>query len=90
MTTNRGSGDPGDAVFARLVAAGYEQYDFSIDEDRGVWKQRQEVLNTDLGVGLTVDGVPGQKTVAALIENGRPTGLWVSRPGDPSAAEPVT
>lgn len=86
VTTNRGSGDPGDAVFARLVRAGYEQYDFSIGEDKAVWRQRQEQLNTELGVGLTVDGVPGQKTVAALVDSGRPTGLWVSRPSDPTAA----
>jgi hypothetical protein len=82
VTTNRGSGDPGDAVFEKLAAAGYEAFDYAANQDRSAWWQRQEQLNTDFGAGLTVDGVPGQKTVAALITSGRKHGLWVSRPGD--------
>jgi hypothetical protein len=88
VTTNRGNGDPGDAIFQTLASAGYESFDFALDEDKTTWRQRQEQLNTDFGVGLTVDGVPGQKTAAALIASGRPSGLWVRRPGDPVPRTP--
>jgi hypothetical protein len=37
---------------------------------------------------LTVDGIPGQKTAAALIASGRPSGLWIRRPGDPVPRTP--
>lgn len=85
VTTNRGKGDPGDAVFQKLAAAGYEVFDFAVDADRAVWRQRQQVLNTQLGTALTADGVPGQKTVSALLASGRPHGLWIRRPGDGAA-----
>jgi len=80
VTTNRGQGDPGNAIFETLERAGYEPFDFAISADKDAWRQRQEQLNTDLGLALPVDGVPGQKTVAALIQSGRPHGLWVEAP----------
>jgi hypothetical protein len=86
VTTNRGEGDPGDAIFETLGAAGYESFDYAIDWDKTIWRQRQEQLNTDFGLGLPVDGIAGQGTVAGLIASGRPAGLWVSRPGDPDSA----
>jgi hypothetical protein len=58
-------------------------FDVAIDQDKSVWRQRQEQLNTDFGTGLTIDGIPGQKTVTALIESGRPSGLWIRRPDNP-------
>jgi hypothetical protein len=76
QTVQRGPGDPGDAVFAALAAAGYEAFDFDQGEDRMTWMQRQGEL------GVAADGIPGTKTVAALAAAGRPRGMWVSRPGD--------
>jgi hypothetical protein len=74
-TGERGRGDPGDEIFARLVAAGAEPFDHDKGEDLAVWKQRQRELN-DAGVALTIDGVPGPKTVAALKAAGHPDGIW--------------
>jgi len=74
--SNRGAGDPGDAFFAKLAAAGYERFDLDRVEDRTTWATRQR----DLDIGD--DGIPGAGTVAALRAAGRPSGLWVPRPGD--------
>jgi hypothetical protein len=89
VTTNRGAGDPGDAVFEALFAAGYERFDFSANTDKAAWRQRQETLNTNHGTGLIVNGIPDQLTVAALIASGRTTGLWLARPSDPAQPPPV-
>ena len=75
-SNNRGLGDPGDAVFDRIQACGYESYNFDHDEDKSIWKQRQEQL------GLLKDGIPGPMTLKALKKKGYKHGLWVSRPGD--------
>lgn len=82
VTTNRGLGDPGDAIFQRLSAAGYEAYDVALGQDLETWKLRQEELNRDLNAGLRVDGVPGPATTASLQKSGRAHGLWIGRPGD--------
>ncbi len=82
VSDDRGEGDPGDAIFERLLQAGYERYDFDKQEDIAVWKARQAELNQQLGISLGVDGVPGVQTVIALIQAGRPHGLWTPRPGD--------
>lgn len=79
---DRGAGDPGDAIFSALLAAGYECFDFDKEEDRAVWKVRQTDLNQKLGLSLTVDGVPGPETVVALRTAGYPHGMWIPRPGD--------
>lgn len=75
-SNNRGSGDPGDAIFDYLQDCGYESYNYDYDEDKSIWRQRQEQLN------LLDDGIPGPTTVQALRNNGYNYGLWVSRPGD--------
>jgi hypothetical protein len=70
-----GRGDPGDEIFARLATAGAESFDHDAGEDLEVWKARQTELN-QRGAGLTVDGVPGASTVAALRAAGRQDGIW--------------
>lgn len=77
---NRGPGDPGDAIMERLVEAGYERFDFDVSEDVKVWRKRQEDLNELADAGLTVDGIPGPATVAALEAAGFGDGLWTSKP----------
>lgn len=80
---SRGSGDPGSAIFRRLGAAGYEDFDIDAREDVDVWKGRQQRF------GLVADGMPGPKTAAALLVAGKPHGLWVPRPGDDAWAPPA-
>jgi len=41
-TGQRGFGDPGDEIFARLAAAGAERFDHNAGEDLDVWKGRQQ------------------------------------------------
>lgn len=75
--SNRGSGDPGNAIFSRLGLAKYEAFDFESGDDRNVWKQRQ------IRLGLANnDGIPGPATRAALLATGKAHGMWVERPGD--------
>lgn len=82
VTTNRGPGDPGEAIFEKLRAAGYEPLDFTSGQDLAEWKDRQAQLNQDFDVKLALDGIPGPLTVAALRRAGRAHGLWVTRPDD--------
>lgn len=79
VTTNRGTGDPGDPVFSALYRAGYERHDIDDGEDRRVWHERQQAFGWHV---KDCDGVPGPATVRALKAAGKPHGLWVSRPGD--------
>jgi len=81
-TGQRGYGDPGDEIFARLAAAGAERFDHNAGEDLDVWKGRQRALN-DGGATLTIDGVPGPSTIEALRAAGHPDGIWAlgGRPG---------
>jgi len=79
QTNQRGRGDPGDEVFHRLGAAGYEPVDFGRGDDLEVWRSRQASLGM---AAADCDGVPGPKTVAALRGAGKPLGLRVERPGD--------
>jgi hypothetical protein len=81
VSSNRGPGDPGDAVFQKLVAAGYEQFDFDAGADIAAWKGRQ----AQAGI-VSPDGIPGPQTVAALRAAGRPDGLWVVRPAPAAPA----
>lgn len=76
-TKNRGWGDPGDKIFLYLAQAGYEGFNVSRNEDREIWKSRQEKL----GLLPPYDGIAGPGTVRVLEKN-MPHGLWVERPGD--------
>lgn len=75
QTHNRGFGDPGDHVFAALLADGFEGFDFDAGEDKRVWKSRQ----LSLGIPMSeADGVVGPKTIAALKAAGYKNGVWVN------------
>jgi len=83
LAGERGWYDPGSEIFRRLLAAGYDGFDYAQDEDLAVWKARQEL------VGVPADGLPGESTRAALAARGAPCGIWVRRPDgcDPSPLE---
>ena len=75
VTPTRGRWDPGEAIWARLISAGAEAFDFDAGEDLAVWKQRQRDLN-DRGHHLLVDGIPGPATTAALADEGYRGGVF--------------
>ena len=81
-TDEVGPGDPGDEIFRRLAAAGAEQFDHDRDEDLDAWKERQRALN-QAGATLTIDGVPGPRTVEALKAAGHASGIWALGRRDP-------
>jgi hypothetical protein len=68
-THDRGRGDPGDEIFARLRKAGAEPLDFDAREDLRVWKRRQQKLN-GMGERLVEDGIAGPRTIAAMRRRG--------------------
>lgn len=72
-TMNRGSGDPGVRIFELLKDGGYESFDFSKNQDKAVWSQRQVALQ------INNDGIPGPLTVKELVKAGHANGLWVVR-----------
>lgn len=78
-TRNRGLGDPGDLIFQFLKLAGYEEFDADADEDRHVWQSRQAQLGLPEDC---LDGIAGPMTCEALLDQGKPYGLWVPRPTD--------
>lgn len=63
-TDRRGRGDPGDAVFVELEAAGFEKFDLDAGSDLAAWKRRQAKL------GVKADGIVGPGTMAALRAGG--------------------
>jgi hypothetical protein len=73
QTTERGPGDPGDAVFTAMADLGFEAFNFDTHEDLRAWMPRQQAL------GVHADGEPGPLTVAALKQAGYIDGLWVQR-----------
>ena len=73
LTSNRGQGDPGDAIMSALWKVGCQRLSFECYEDIIVWKQRQAVL----GVAY-LDGIPGPHTVELLKRAGHKDGLWGS------------
>lgn len=68
--------------------AGYEPVNYEANTDLDLWKIRQAKMNKDFKAGLTVDGVAGPKTVAAIQKNypDKPRGLWITRPIDDTLA----
>lgn len=74
-TEQRGRWDPGDVFFDMLRAAGAEAFDFEKGQDLVVWAKRQEDLVAK-GHKLTVDGIPGPATTAALKLEGYRGGIW--------------
>ncbi len=88
VTTNRGPGDPGDAIFNRLALSGFEQFNYRDDEDRAVWKERQQ----EIWIKVTGqnpsrsqrDGIAGPGTAAMLLAAGYADGMWID-PGDTNA-----
>jgi hypothetical protein len=82
QTEQRGKGDPGDAVYAAMHAAGYLPLDYAAGDDLLLGRERQQAL-TRRGLLVVPDGVCGPKTIAALRRSGVASGQWVQRPGDP-------
>lgn len=81
VSDQRGKGDPGDAIMDVLAKNGYERFDFFSDQDKAVWKTRQEeLLGLDAAPYLDVDGIPGSQTNAALKSKGYQYGLWALPP----------
>lgn len=75
-TTSRGRGDV-TAPFEYLRRAQYECFDVPAGEDLAAWRKRQsEVLGF---AGADADGIPLDKTCAALEARGYDHGLWVKR-----------
>lgn len=68
-TSNRGPGDPGDAIFAELATLGFEAWDFEAREDLLVAKERQAALNAR-GARLLVDGQVGSRSLLAAENQG--------------------
>ncbi len=68
-TSNRGRGDPGDAVYTALIAAGAEPLDFATGEDLRVGAARQTYL-VQHGARLTIDGKVGPVSLAAARRQG--------------------
>lgn len=69
QTERRGRGDPGDEIWRRLAARGFEGHDYDSAEDLVVGRHRQRALN-DRGEQLVVDGVCGPGSMAAMRRQG--------------------
>lgn len=82
QTDGRGPLDPGDPIFTRLEAAGYEGFDFQNQEDILIWKTRQQQLIDTQYLTEAPDGLPGYNTNQALEASGFKYGLWIARPED--------
>ena len=63
-TSARGRGDPGDAIYDALTAAGSEPLHFDLYEDLEIGRQRQRVL-VERGEKLVIDGLVGPASMAA-------------------------
>ncbi len=68
-TEQRGRGDPGDEIFARLIAAGGEPVIAHQYEDQARSRRRQAWLNLH-GSTLTVDGEAGPQSLAEAARQG--------------------
>lgn len=75
--------DPGVHYFEWLEKAGYTIFNFRVQEDIHVWKNRQQKLGFE---GPDMDGIPGPMTIDALQAAGYAGGLW--RPSeDPTSVK---
>lgn len=72
--SNRGAGDPGDAIMASLR---YPALDIAGGQDLELWKRRQAWLGL---AAADCDGIPGPHTIAALRARGFVSGLWALPP----------
>jgi hypothetical protein len=68
-TSDRGAGDPGDAIWNELDTLGFERVNFHTFEDLTIGKERQAQLNAR-GARLTVDGIVGSKSLLAAENQG--------------------
>jgi N-acetylmuramoyl-L-alanine amidase-like protein len=79
---NRGWGDPGDEVFARLAADGCEPVTINDRQDIALGMQRQRYLNTvsakrgETLRPLVVDGLVGPSSLAAMRRLMGPAARW--------------
>lgn len=69
VTSARGRGDPGDAIWTALAALGFEGFDYAAGEDLLIGKARQKALNAR-GGQLVVDGLVGPKSIAEAKRQG--------------------
>lgn len=76
-TSERGRGDPGDAIWTELALLGFEAWDFEAKEDILVAKERQAFLNSR-GARLAVDGQCGPQSLLAAENRGFE--LWSAVP----------
>lgn len=79
VTTNRGPGDPGNAIFDKLLSERFAGFDFRTGQDLLFWREQQRAL------GLPQTGVPNRTDAEALQRLGRPFGMafgpWQSNLG---------
>jgi len=68
-TSERGRGDPGDAIYSALEAAGADGFDFEHSDDLRAGIQRQAALNAR-GESLKLDGICGPASMAAMRRQG--------------------
>lgn len=80
QTHRRGRGDPGDLVMAELGARGFQRVNLLAREDWRITKRLQQMA------GVTVDGVYGPETFAALEALGYRYGQHTFPPDEPRAA----
>lgn len=88
QTAQRGVGDPGDAIWQRVAALGFEGVDYDASEDIEIGKRRQRALNAlDVKAGLTwrplvIDGICGGQSLAAMTRH--EIRRWRDVPVDPA------
>ncbi len=75
-TSERGRGDPGDAIYAALIAAGAEPLDYAIGQDlvrgrlRQIWLNAEQSRRGETWAPLVVDGLVGPASLARARQMG--------------------
>jgi len=89
VTDNRGKGDPGEAIWDALEAAGARPFDFTAGADLAWWRAVQTAI------GTKADGIPGPNTMHRLASMCPPEARWAlagaiaeAPPVPPSQATP--